>query len=137
MRDWPLHVTLADVFAIDGSPDDLPRALAERLRSTLSFACTVTGVDWFGEDKSVAVKLVDKTEELQQLHMSVLEVLQQYKVRFNSPEYMQEGFKPHSTDQKDSQLRLEDIVKFNVVTLIDMFPGENPFERRILGTMHF
>jgi hypothetical protein len=38
---------------------------------------------------------------------------------------------------KSGQLQIDDIVTFDSITLVDMFPDENPCQRRILGTVHF
>ena len=137
MADWPLHVTLADVFAIDGDPNDLLVDLKEQLSTHSTVKSEVVGEEWFGEDRSVHVKLLNKTVELQQLHETILAILQSYNVKFNSPEYTREGFRPHSTVQKNGQLELSDVVTFDSITLIDMFPNEDPAQRRILGTVHF
>lgn len=137
MSDWPLHITLADVFAIDGSPTDLLIDLETEFSSHSPIQSSVVGDEWFGEDKSVHVKLIKKTEELQQLHETILSILSNYKVRFNNPEYAHAGFKPHSTVQKNGQLDLGDTVTLDSLTLIDMFPDNNPSLRRVLGTVHF
>lgn len=137
MFNWPLHVTLADVFSIERDPADLLVELDKMLSSNLPIQSKVMGEEWFGEDKSVHVLLLNKTEELQKLHDSILRVLERYGVKFNSPQYTKEGFKPHSTVQKNEQLQLHESVTFDSVTLIDMFPEEDPLQRRVLGTIHF
>lgn len=137
MKDWPPHVTLADVFAIKGDPKELLTDLDKKFGSNLSIKSKVIGEEWFGEDRSVHVKLLHKTEELQQLHEAILKVLEAHNVKFNNPQYTNEGFRPHSTAQKSGQLKLNDIVTFDSITLIDMFPEKNPFQRRILGTIDF
>lgn len=137
MNDWPLHVTLADVFAIESSPSELLYDLDKELSLNLSIKSKVIGEKWFGEDKNVHVKSLQKTEALQQLHDAVIRVLEAHGVKFNSPQYTKEGFVPHSTVQKSGELECNDIVIFNSITLIDMFPENNPLQRRILGTINF
>ena len=138
MKAWPLHVTLADVFAIEGNPDDLLVDLGELANSSRSFESSVTGEDWFGESSAgVHVMLIKKTDELQQLHESVLQVLEKYNVKFNNPAYIHDGFVPHSTVQNDSGLELGSSINFDSITLIDMFPNDNPYNRRVLGTVQF
>lgn len=137
MSDWPLHITLADVFAIEGSSAELIIDLETEFSSHPPIQSSVVGDEWFGENKSVHVKLIKKSEELQQLHEAILSVLSDYKVKFNSPEYTHAGFKPHSTVQKNSQLDLGDTITLDSLTLIDMFPDNNPSHRRVLGTVHF
>lgn len=135
MKDWPLHVTLADVFAIEGNSRDILESLEKKLGSSQPVQSKVIGEKWFGEDRSVHVKLIDNTDELQKLHESIIEALANYGVAFNSPQYVQKGFVPHSTVQSDTQLEINDIVTFDSITLIDMFPDNDPYRRRILGTI--
>lgn len=91
--------------------------------------------DWFGKDKTVHVKLLEHTDTLQALHELIVDVLEKYEVQFNTPEHIRQGFKPHSTVQKTGQARTGDIVDFDTLTLIDMFPDENPYRRRVLQTI--
>ena len=136
-EDWPLHVTLADVFAIDGDPKDLINGLTKRLSSRQQVESKIVGEEWFGQDKGVHVSLLDRTEELQELHETLLKVLSNYDVKFNNPEYINEGFRPHSTIQKNERFEINDIVTLDSVTLIDMFPNEDPYRRKILSTIYF
>ncbi|MDN5274679.1 MAG: hypothetical protein JWP06_580 [Candidatus Saccharibacteria bacterium] len=137
MKDWPLHITLADVFAIDGDPGSLLKDIATRLRTYIPVRAEVVDDEWFGEDKSVHVRLLNKTPELQELHETILRVLDGYYVVFNHPEYNGSGFRPHATVQLKEQLALKDVVTFGSITLIDMYPDENPYRRRVIGTIHF
>ena len=137
MENWPSHVTLADVFSIDGDADSLLQDLSKKFTSTKPFDAKVVGDEWFGESKNIHVNIIDKTNELSTLHDEVLNALQNYDVKFNSPEYNHTGFKPHSTVQKDHQLNLGSVVTFDSLTLIDMFPDENPYRRKVLGTVYF
>lgn len=135
MEDWPLHVTLADVFAIKGRWRDLFEDLKLSLNMQRAFFSKVAVKHLFGEDRSVKVKLLENTDELQNLHDKIIDTLEKYGVEFNSPQYIRTGFKPHSTDQLESSLEVGDIVEFGSITLVDMFPNKNPYQRRVLGTI--
>jgi 2'-5' RNA ligase len=138
MQDWPLHVTLADVFAIQGRPEDLMTRLTERLNNHPVIQARVMGDDWFGKDKSTHVMRIEKTNELQTLHKAVVDILRTLNATFNSPQYIGSGFKPHSTIRgDDQQLQKDTVLSFDSITLIDMFPNENPTQRKILGTVFF
>jgi 2'-5' RNA ligase len=137
MEDWPLHVTLADVFAIQGDPKALLDELSRTLGNYPVAQARVIGDDWFGKDKRTHVMLIDKTSELQNLHETILSVLEKFSSTFNSPQFTKEGFRPHSTIKGDRRLNVNHTVTFDAVTLIDMFPDDNPFKRRVLGTIHF
>lgn len=137
MSSWPLHVTLLDVFAINGSSTDLIADLEKEFANSRPVTVRVIDKDLFGEDSDIPVALLNKTTELQHLHNKIIGVLKRYDVKFNNPEYVSDGFRPHSTIQKDKQLKIDDIVTVGSITLIDMFPNKDPRQRRILGTIHF
>ena len=137
MKNWPLHVTIVDVFAVEGDLNSLLEDLRKNLDSSNVSDSWVTEEGFFGDDKSVHVMLVKKTNELQNLHDTIVEVLESYSVKFNSPQYTGSGFKPHATKQLNDSLKIGDAVKVNSVTLIDMFPDNDPYQRRVLGTIHF
>lgn len=135
MEDWPLHVTLAGTFSIEGEPADLIKDLGHVLASLPIARAKVVDEAWFGKDENIHVMLLDRTKDLQDLHEKILEVLENHHVQFNSPEYAGKNFRPHATVQKSAQLKVGDVVTFDSVTLIDMFPDKNPYQRRVLGTI--
>lgn len=134
MNYWPLHVTLADVFSIVGDRNDLIYSLREYLKGEYPIEVRVIGDEWFGDDKSVHVKLIDKTESLQQLHEGILDILSGYNAVFNHPEYTKKGFRSHSTVQKRDQLKTGDLLNIDSITLVDMYPNANPYKRRVIAT---
>ncbi|HZJ34816.1 MAG TPA: 2'-5' RNA ligase family protein [Candidatus Angelobacter sp.] len=137
MEAWPIHVSLADVFSIQGSPNALLEMLSNELSNYLIIESQVIGEDWFGEDKTVNVMLINKSDKLQSLHETIIDVLEKFHVIFNAPQFTLEGFTPHSTVKGKERLHVGDTVYFNSVTLIDMFPNKNPYRRKVLGTIHF
>lgn len=137
VADWPLHVTLADTFAIDDTPSDLLTDIKSQLASTYAVVAHVTRDEWFGLDKNVHVVLLDKTSAMQNQHDAIVKILNNHGVKFNNPEYTSVGYVPHSTVQKSGQLHVGDDTIIDSVTLVDMFPDEDPYRRRVLGTVHF
>ncbi len=132
---WPLHATVVDVFAIGW---DLPMMI-EKLEALLvahKQATSVTVEDkLFGPKKQVQVVLLQKTDSLIKLHYDLLDLLQQGKLKLNNPQFAREGFLPHSTVEKHARLNKGDTVTFNALTLIDMFPDEDPYQRKVLKTV--
>ena len=128
MSDWPLHITLADVFAIGLSPT-LEQQLAELLEGQPPVELSV------GEDATLGttnVALVNKTNELQNLHEEIVDVLEQNGVIFNTPEFTRSGFLPHSTIQKSGRLHTGDTFHITSVSLVDMFPNGDWQQRKVL-----
>ncbi|MEP7205284.1 MAG: 2'-5' RNA ligase family protein [Candidatus Saccharibacteria bacterium] len=136
MEDWPLHVTLADVFKVHASPAELVGELDERLGTFSPIKAEVVGEDWFGDDRTIHVMTLEHTAKLQELHQKIIEVLGRRGVVFNSPEYTNQGFVPHSTVQKTERLESGEVVLFDSVTLIDLFPDQDPRRRRVVATIH-
>jgi len=136
MKDWPLHVTLADVFAVDGEWTSLLKDLNLSLKNEKAFFSQTIAKDFFGDDGSTKVILIENTAELRNLHETIISVLEKHGAVFNSPEYVNAGFKPHVTEQAESRLEIGDIVEFRSLTLVDMFPNKDPYQRKILGTVH-
>lgn len=137
MQNWPPHVTLADVFAIDSDIDKVINQLSERFSDYLPVSTNATNDEWFGENKNVRVMLIQKTDSLQLLHEDVVKVLETNNVRFNNPEFVRDGFKPHSTIKDEPVLHTGDKILIDSLSVIDMFPGEDPMKRKIIATIHF
>jgi 2'-5' RNA ligase superfamily protein len=133
--NWPLHATIADTFAINW---DVPTML-EQLTTLLSNhaqAATVAEDDrFFGDNGQIQVTLLNKTDDLVKLHYDVIELLEQDGWEPNDPQFAKEGFLPHSTVQPHGRLNKGDEVTFSALSIIDMFPNEDSYQRRVLKTI--
>ncbi len=131
MDDWPVHITLADVFAVDlGS--GVESKLKDFLVSQRPVVTMVIGETVLG---STPVVLLDKTSPLFKLHEDIVDLLQANGAVFNTPEFTRAGFLPHSTIQKTGRLHIGENVTVDSVALVDMFPGGDWRKRRVLGVM--
>lgn len=133
--DWPLHITLASVFAVDDKGAEISNKLQELLLGQHEFNTSADSEDWFGPDKSVGVMKIKFTLELQELYSKIHQLLIDMKVEFNEPQYEGKGFIPHSAYQKTSRLRAGDEIIISKVALIDMFPNGNGYKRRVTKTI--
>lgn len=133
--NWPLHSTIADTFAIDWDVPTMVEKLTELLKNHEQ-ATSVTEDDrLFGDQGQVRVALLKKTESLVKLHYDVIELLEQGGWKPNDPQFAKEGFLPHSTVQPHGRLNKGDEVKFNALSIIDFFPDEDPYQRKLLATI--
>jgi 2'-5' RNA ligase len=132
---WPLHSTLVDVFAIDWSVDEMVSHLNNLLSTHMTAPTVVIGSDSFGPQKQIQVTLLDRTDALVRLHNDVVDLLSEGGLKLNDPQYAREGFLPHATVQKHAKLNIDDKVTFNALSIIDMYPNENPYGRKILKTI--
>lgn len=133
--DWPLHVTLADIFAVDCDINDL----FVQLTDLLSNRKPVTGVaahdEHFGPRKQTRVTILDMSEELIALHYDIIALLKRNGATFNTPQYIEAGFRAHATVRPQARLRQGGVVHFHALTVIDLFPNENPNRRKVLKTI--
>lgn len=133
--NWPLHVTLADTFAIDWEKNDVRNKLAQLLAEQKPVVATAGHDEYFGSEKQTQVTILNMSEELVALHYAVVELLESAGLAFNDPQFAKEGFRAHATVQSHARLNSGDEVVFNSLAIIDMFPGGDPYRRKILQIM--
>lgn len=132
MEEWPLHITLADVFAInlDGS---FIKELASHLSSKECISTETMEEAQLGDHNNpTIVTLIKNTPELQSLHDELVNFLQAHGALFNSPQFTHEGFLPHSTHQKHAHLETGNKINIIDLSLVDMFVDNNWKQRKVL-----
>lgn len=132
---WPLHITIVDTFAIDWDIAMMARELESLLAIHERAISIAEGDTFFGPEKQAQVTLLQKTDSLNRLHNGIMALLKNGGLRLNDPQFADEGFVPHSTVQKQARLHEGNQVIFNALTIIDMFPGEDPYQRKVLKTI--
>ena len=128
MSTWPLHITLADVFAFDLNKTTL-NSLAKLLLHQQSISITAGKETMLGKTNVV---LIRKTKALIEIHSHIIKLLESNGASFNNAEFTRSGFKPHVTIQQANQLYTGDKRTITTVSLIDMFPDNDWQKRRVL-----
>ena len=131
MTDWPIHVTVADVFAIDRRGNDIDTKLAELLAKQPPVTTHATEEATLG---TTPVVLAERNDNLLALHTRIVDLLASNHAEFNTPKFTREGFLPHCTTQKVGRLNSGDELKIDTVTLVDMFPNDDWQQRKVLRT---
>jgi 2'-5' RNA ligase len=131
-KDWPLHVTVADIFAIDWDISTLIDKLSQLLKQHTQATAVAADDARLG---SARVVLLHASSELMKLHDDIVTLLEQGGVTFNNPQFIKEGFLPHSTIQKQARLIKGDLITFNALSIVDMFPSGDPYRRKIIKTI--
>ncbi len=131
-NSWPLHSTLVDTFAIDWDKLTLVSKLQEIASTLKSLSSKAIKDEYFGPDKNVHVVLIEKTADLVALHYAIVSALKTGGLKFNDPQYNEEGFLPHATVQKHMSVKPGDLIRYANLALIDMFPDKDPYQRKIL-----
>lgn len=133
--NWPLHSTVVDVFAIDWDVPTMTRNLTELLEDHAPVPSMVLQDEFFGPKREVRVALLGKTASLLSLHRDVIACLERGGWKPNDPQFAGDGFLPHSTVQKHARLREGGTVIFDALSIVDFFPDNNPYQRKILKTI--
>ncbi len=134
-NNWPLHSTVVDTFAIKWSIDEIVTKLTDALKHHAMANSEASDDRFFGENGQVQVVLLDRTESLIKLHLDVLTILEDGGLALNDPQFARDGFLPHATVQKHARLNKGDKVRFTALSIIDMFPNEDPYMRKVLKTI--
>ena len=92
-------------------------------------------IDFFGENGQVQVVLLVRTKSLIKLYLDVLAILEGGEIALNDPQFSRNGFLPHATVQIHARLNKGDKVRFTALSIIDMFPNEDPYMRKVLKTI--
>ncbi len=127
-KDWPLHVTLAGVFAVDWAATGLFEKLSMVLASQKPVVVEAEEESYWGANNEYHMMQLQKTPEIMALHNKIIEILKKSGAVFNEPQYVGDGFVPHSTLQKHARLHVGDVVRINGVTLVDMFPHGDGYQ---------
>lgn len=133
--DFPLHVTLAGVFAINCDGAVLAETLREALAHQVPVEAEADDKDYFGPNKDIVVMKLRKTSQLMGLHKFLHDTLVSAGAVFNEPQYQDEGYIPHSTFQKHAHLNPGDKVLIGSVSIIDLFPNGDGHQRKIFKTI--
>lgn len=134
-QNWPLHSTVVDTFAIACSIDEMIAKLTETLKHHVTANSEAGDDRFFGENGQVQVVLLGRTESLIKLHLDILAILEDGELVLNDPQFARDGFLPHATVQKHARLNKGDKVQFAALSIIDMFPNEDPYMRKVLRTI--
>ncbi len=129
--DWPPHVTIAGVFALEWS-EPLLDSFAALIASQPTFTSTTEDIAHFGPEGDVTVRLLAKTPELQQLHEQVVDFVEANGGAFNEPHHLRHGFRPHITLTDKNDVAKGQMVHFTNLALIDMFPDRDHTRREVI-----
>lgn len=133
--DSPLHVTFAGVFAAPVDGNKLVAGLVNILAEQKSVEIQADKMDMFGPNKDIPVMKIKKGAALMALYGVIYMWLDKSEVKYNSPEYQGKGYQPHSTFQKTGSLRPGEKRLLKTVSLIDMYPHSDGYQRRIFKTV--
>ena len=128
MHEWPLHITIADTFAVD-DVQSLISDIATYVNTHPNAGTKIIGESVLGE---TPVWLLENTENLYDFHNSIIAILNRHHVTFNHPEFTASGFLPHISKNISADMKIGDKVLINIVSIVDMFPEKDWEKRKVL-----
>lgn len=135
MTQWPLHVTLAPNFVIDKTVAELSDILEKFATSQYPVSATGDEDDYFGPLGQVHVTKLAMNPNLRALHLQLIRTFRDNGAVFDDPQYIEDGYVAHATVWGDKRIHRGEEIIFDEVTLVDMFPGSDIKQRKILKTI--
>lgn len=135
MEEVPLHATLAGVCALPMSGDEIARNLKSAVAHTVPFEIYGDTQEQWGE--GLKVTLIRQSNNFDNLLRLVQATLLEEGAVFNEPQYLGDGFTSHITMQKSGEVLPGESRLISSVSLVDMFPDEDGYRRRIHAVVRF
>lgn len=132
---WPLHITIADTFAIKWDVNELIEKLVELSKTLLPMSSVALHDENFGPEQQTEVTILDMNKDLTDLHYKVVGILKEAEIKFDDPQYTESGFRAHVTVQPHARINKDDTVTLDNLALVDMFPNGDPYQRKIIKTI--
>jgi len=133
--NWPQHVTIAANFVVDWKGERVFEKLSALLATRRPITTTAGDDEYFGPQQQVHVTVLEMNPELASLHNDIINLLRGVGATFDEPQYLEAGYRAHSTIQKHARLHKGDAVRIQALTVVDMFPHNDIRQRRVLQTI--
>jgi len=132
MGNWLLHITLADVHAAEWRQETLLDTFIKLVATIEPITVRALAQGNLGsQEQPVRVTFIDKNHALLSAHQKIVWFIQGHNGVFNNPEWNLDGYIPHSTVQRDTEVPEGMLLRINTLALIDMFPNEDGKRRRV------
>lgn len=131
-REWPLHVTLVQVFATEATLDEIARRLATVAAGSPAITVVAGDETNFGRSHTIPVTLVDSSVALDALHAACVAAIEELAPRYESPEFMGAGYRPHVTIKRQGRVLAGDVLELRQLAVVDMEPGQRDGGREVL-----
>lgn len=131
-REWPLHVTLVQVFATPATPVEIGRRLAAVAAASPAITVVAGDEENFGRSQSIPVTLVNSSVALDALHAACVAAIEELAPRYENPEFMGAGYRPHVTIKRQGRVLAGDVLELRQLAVVDMEPGQRDGGREVL-----
>jgi 2'-5' RNA ligase len=117
MDALPLHISISNMFYSSADESFLCDRLLEVAESTKPFTIKATSRQQFGKEMDVPVTELEKSDEIQTLHASIISTLGDVAV-LKTPEFGGNNYRPHVTDQPVGKLAIGSVITIDSLTLV-------------------
>lgn len=132
-REWPLHVTLVQVFASEATPAEIGLRLAAVADGSAAIAIVGGDDENFGPSRTIPVTVIEPSVALDALHVACVAALEQLAPVYENPEYMAAGYRPHVTVKRHGRVTAGDVLELRQIALVDMEPDQRDGGREVLA----
>ena len=131
---WPLHVTFLPNFTIEWPLAELIHDLNELADAVAPFDITAEGQTAFGLNEDIPVTLIRPDDKVMDLHYKLLLTSHDGSFTYDTPQFINQGFRPHATVQKNNRLHAGQTYRIGDISLVDMYPNDDINRRAIVAT---
>lgn len=133
-NQWPHHITLAGVFALNS---DYERIISETQQLTTKTKPFDVKVASYGElgwgEERIRVALLERAALSVQLHEELVNILQTDGAVFKQPSPLGEEFNPHISNHGQlERFAVGAVIQISQVSLVDLAPGGDKTLRKVL-----
>ncbi len=135
-NSWPQHITFIDTFEININLPELIKKLENLLSVHKKISTYVTNEDYFGPNKDILVAKLNNTKELQDLHNSIVYLLESENAIFKRPYILKENYKPHITINNRDEINIGDEIIIKSISIIDKSFNTNVDLRKVIANIN-
>lgn len=122
LASWPLHLTVAPTFIVEGDLEAVVAIITPVIAGGPPLALRVGADEGFGRAQRIPVSLIESTTELTALHRRLIDVLSAGGAVFDDPDFIGCGYRPHVTMTKLDRVQPGDLLRLDQATIVDMEP---------------
>lgn len=134
-KNWPPHITIADTFAIDITPEMLHAKLLPLVSGIKSFTLTADKDAYWGDNAEIHVMTMNMSSDIVDLHKLIFESLKSNGAVFNDEQFQNDGYIAHTTLHDNHSIDASENYAINAICLINMFPQGDALQRKVMWTI--
>jgi phenylalanyl-tRNA synthetase alpha subunit len=116
---WPLHVSFVPWFESERRAE-LDAELERVLSITPAFSVTVGGEELFGETKHAKVNVIEPTPQIMNLHLLLLEKVEEFGRVISDQQYLREHYRAHITHYFERHKAPGEVLSIDAIYLAEL-----------------